>query len=70
MAHARRRNASWMSSRDLPTDAQSPEPMQQGKRLLDDPAVLAQPGAVFGAAPGDDRLTPTARTCLRYLSWS
>src|SRR2546430_7390667 len=32
---------------DLPTDAQSPEPMQQGKRLLDDPAVLAQPGAVF-----------------------
>ncbi len=40
---------------DLPTDAQSPEPMQQGKRLLDDPAVLAQPGAVFGAAPGDDR---------------
>src|SRR6266550_5152604 len=29
--------------------------MQQGKRLLDDPAVLAQPGAVFGAAPGDDR---------------
>jgi hypothetical protein len=40
---------------DLPTDAQSPEPMQQGKRLLDDPAVLAQPGAVSGAAPGDDR---------------
>lgn len=40
---------------DLPTDAQSPEPMQQGKRLLDDPAVLAQPGAVFGAAPGDDQ---------------
>lgn len=40
---------------DLPTDAQSPETMQQGKRLLDDPAVLAQPGAVFGAAPGDDR---------------
>ena len=29
--------------------------MQQGQRLLGDPAVLAQPGAVFGAAPGDDR---------------
>ena len=40
---------------DLPTNAQSPEPMEQGKRLPDDPAVLAQPGAVFGAAPGDDR---------------
>lgn len=55
---------------DLPTDAQSPEPMQQGERLLDDPAVLAQPGAVFGAAPAMTGVTPTARTCLRYLSWS
>jgi hypothetical protein len=48
MAHARRRNASWMSSRIS-------QPMQRGKRLLDDPAVLAQPGAVFGAVPGDDQ---------------
>src|SRR5436190_23757829 len=53
MAHARRCLVDVVA--ELPTDAQSPEPMQQGKRLLDDPAVLAQPGAVFGAAPGDDR---------------
>lgn len=39
---------------DLPADAQSPEPVQQRERLLDDPAVLAQPGAVLGAATGDD----------------
>ncbi len=40
---------------DLPADAQPAEPVQQGQGLLDDPAVCAQPGAVFGAAPGDDR---------------
>jgi hypothetical protein len=29
--------------------------VQQSQGLLDHPAVGAQPGAVFGAAPGDDR---------------
>jgi hypothetical protein len=40
---------------DLPTDAQSPEPVQQRERLLDDPPILAQPGAVRDTTPGDDR---------------
>ena len=40
---------------DLPADAQPAEPVQQRDGLLDDPAVHAQAGAVFGAAAGDDR---------------
>src|SRR2546429_3529205 len=38
---------------DLPADAQPAEPVQQGQRLLDHPAVGAQPRAMFGAAPGN-----------------
>ncbi len=40
---------------DLPADAQSPEPVQQGEALLDDPAVHAQPGPVLGASSRDER---------------
>ena len=40
---------------DLPPDARSPEPVQQRECLLDDPAVLAQSGAVRDASAGDDR---------------
>jgi hypothetical protein len=40
---------------NLPADAQAAEPVQQRDRALDDPAVDAQAGAVFGAAPGDMR---------------
>src|SRR5437016_2548795 len=55
MEHARRRNASWMSSR---ISQRMPSRRKQGNR----PNVCStthrywpQPGAVFGAAPGDDR---------------
>ena len=40
---------------DLPADAQAAKPVQQCDRALDGPAVDAQAGAVFGAAPGDMR---------------
>jgi len=40
---------------DLPAAAQPPEPVQQREALLDDPAQLAQPGAVLSAPAGDDR---------------
>ena len=33
---------------DLPADAEPTEPVQQGQGLLDDPAHLAQAGAVCG----------------------
>jgi hypothetical protein len=55
---------------DLPADAQSPEPVQQRKGLLDDSAVLAQARAVSGAAPSDDRPDRDRLDLLRYLSWS
>jgi len=32
--------------------------VQQGEGLFDDPAVLAEPGTVCGAATGDDRRDP------------
>ncbi len=38
---------------DFPADAQASEGVQQGEGLLDDPALFAQAGAVFGAAAGD-----------------
>jgi hypothetical protein len=41
---------------DLPPDAQAAEPVQQAKALLNHPPVDTQPGAVRGAAAGDDRL--------------
>src|SRR5258708_27670980 len=40
---------------DLPADAQAAKPVQQRERSFHDPAVDAQAGAVFGAAPGDVR---------------
>jgi len=52
---------------DLPADAQSAEPMQQRERLLDDPAVLAQPGAVPGATAGDDRHDANSLDLLAVL---
>ena len=46
---------------DLPADAEPAEPVQQGQGLFDDPADLAESGAVFGATTGDDRFdTPVA----------
>jgi hypothetical protein len=38
---------------DLPADAQAAKPAQQSDRALRDPAVDAEAGAVFGAAPGN-----------------
>jgi hypothetical protein len=43
---------------DLPADAQTAEPVQQGEALLNDPAVDAQPGAMLRAPAGDHRLDP------------
>ena len=46
---------------DLPADPQPPESVQRAEGLLDHPAVGAQPGAVRGAAAGDqgrDALLP------------
>jgi len=40
---------------DLPADAQAAKPVQQSDRSFRDPAVDAEAGAVFGAAPGDAR---------------
>ncbi|SNY66479.1 hypothetical protein SAMN05421748_13047 [Paractinoplanes atraurantiacus] len=42
-------------SADFPAKAQAAEPVRQGEALLHDPAQFAEPGAVFGAAAGDDR---------------
>ena len=39
---------------DLPTDAQTAEPVEQGEGGLYDPAVPAQAAAVSGAASGDE----------------
>lgn len=40
---------------DFPADPQAAEPVQVGERALDNPALSAQSGAVFGAPPGDQR---------------
>jgi hypothetical protein len=40
---------------DFPADAQTSEGVQQGEGLLNDVALFAQAGAVFGAAAGDQR---------------
>lgn len=40
---------------DLPADAQSAEPVEQCKALLDHPAVHAQSGTVLDATLRDDR---------------
>jgi len=40
---------------DLPADPQAAEPVQVGERALDNPASVAEPGAVFGAAASDQR---------------
>ena len=50
---------------DLPADAQAAKPVQQSDRSLRDPAVDAEAGAVFGAAPGDARNDLHARTRSR-----
>jgi hypothetical protein len=59
--------ASWMTRgrppprrirscrRGSPADAQAAEPVQQREALLDDPPQLAEPQALFGAKPGDNR---------------
>jgi hypothetical protein len=52
---------------DLPADAQSAEPVQQRKALLDHPAVHAQPGTVRNAAPRDDRGDPQSPHPLAVL---
>ena len=41
---------------DLPADAQTPEPVQQGEGLFHDPAMNTQARAVRSAAARDDRL--------------
>jgi hypothetical protein len=41
-------------------DAKSPVLVQPGNRALDDPALLAEPGAVRALRPGDPRLDVTA----------
>jgi hypothetical protein len=51
---------------DLPADAQSPKPVQEGEGLLDNPAVPAQAGTVVGAASGGDR-RDTDRLDLRAV---
>ena len=43
-----------MSSRISKRIRSRAEPVRQGETLLDDPAVHAQAGAMFLAAPGDD----------------
>ena len=40
---------------DLPAGTRAAEPVQQRERAFDDPAVDAEAGAVFDAAPGDVR---------------
>ncbi len=40
---------------DLPSDAQAPEPVQQGKGALNNPAVNAETRAVLLASAGDER---------------
>jgi hypothetical protein len=45
-----------MSSRISPADPQAAEPVQVGEGALHDPALVAQAGAVLGAAAGDQRL--------------
>lgn len=41
---------------DFPADPQAAEPVQVGEGTLDNPALSAEPGAVFGAAPRDQWL--------------
>ncbi len=70
---------------DLPADAQTAEPVQQGDGLLDDPPSGAEAGAVCDAASGNDwgdalgpQLTAVAVVVvaavgvdpLQSLSWS
>jgi hypothetical protein len=52
---------------DLPADPQSAEPVQQGDGLFDDPAVHAQPGAMFRAALGYDGCDPGLPYLLAVL---
>ena len=54
----------------FPASPEAAEVVQPGEGALDDPAPAAEPGAVVGAATGDDRLTPRAHSARRYLSWS
>ena len=56
-----------MSSRISQRMRRRSEPVQQAKRPLDDPAVDAQPGAVFGAAAGDERGDPAVADQLAVL---
>jgi hypothetical protein len=44
----------------FPADAEAAEELKPGKVRLDDPALRAEAGAVFGAAPRDDRLDAAA----------
>lgn len=44
----------------LVADPQPAEVVQVGEAALDDPALLAQTGAVFDAAPRDGRLDPAS----------
>ena len=52
------------------TDEQPFHLVEPAEGALDDPAVAAEPGAVFGLAAGITGLTPSLRTRRRCLSWS
>lgn len=54
----------------LAADPQTSEPLQVGEGALDNPALGAEPGAVFGAASRDQRLHAERADQGRCLSWS
>jgi hypothetical protein len=51
-------------------DEESAAVVEPGEGALDDPAALAEAGAVFGLAADDDGLDAAAPEERRYLSWS
>lgn len=54
----------------FPADAQAFHVVVPGDGEFHDPPVCAQTGAVGLAAASDAWAMPTARTFLRYVSWS
>jgi conjugative relaxase-like TrwC/TraI family protein len=64
MAQAKRRKASWMSSRISHRMRSRRNQCSRAKPCSNDPAIHAQPGIMLLAATGDDRLDPRLANLL------